>query len=197
MPAAPSNRPRPCACSRAGRCRAPRTARRAASAAACGPAPAPAPRAAAGRRRARAAGAAASPGRARPCPSVRRCARVRRSRVAVEAEADIVGDAEMRKQRAVLRHDADAAPVGRHARRRRRPAPRRPARCGPRPAPRSRRSGAAAWSCREPDGPTIAVRLPAGDVEVDAVQRRDGAVALADAAEFEKAHRPAIRRDWA
>ena len=47
----------------------------------------------------------------------------------------------------------------------------------------------------EPDGPTTAVRaLRHG--EVDAVERRDRPVALADGGEGEEAHRPAIRRDW-
>ena len=50
----------------------------------------------------------------------------------------------------------------------------------------------------EPDGPTIAVRLPAGTLEIDAVERRDRAVALAiTARRVEKAHRPAARLDWA
>ena len=70
----------------------------------------------------------------------------------VQAEADIVGDAEMREQGAILRHDADAAPMRRNRMLRRRPAPRRRARCGRRPAPRSRRSGAAASSCQSPTG---------------------------------------------
>ena len=81
---------------------------------------------------------------------------------AVQAEADIVGDAQMREQRAVLRHDADAAPMRRHGAGAIGQHLAVERRCGPRPAPRSRRSGAAASSCREPDGPTIAVRLPAG-----------------------------------
>ena len=82
---------------------------------------------------------------------LRRCA-ARRPASAVEAEADVVGDAQMREQRAVLRHEADAAPcagtaagaVGQQLAVERDAARRR--------APRSRRSGAAAWSCRSPTG---------------------------------------------
>ena len=122
---------------------------------------------------------------------------VRPASAAVEAEADIVGDAQMRKQRAILRHEADAAPMGRDA-----PTGRRPER-----APSSviwPTSGASKPAMRrssvvlpEPDGPTIAVRLPARHLEVDAVERRDRAVALADRLQREKAHRPAIRLDCA
>ena len=48
----------------------------------------------------------------------------------------------------------------------------------------------------QPEGPTIAVRLPLATLEVDAGQGRDRAVVLVQAADFEKAHRPAIRFDW-
>ena len=48
----------------------------------------------------------------------------------------------------------------------------------------------------QPDGPTIAVRLPLATLEIDAGKCRHRAVMLVQAADFEKAHRPAIRFDW-
>ena len=115
--------------------------------------------------------------------------------VPAQAEADIVGDAEMRKQSAILRHEADAAPMRRN----------RMLRIGQQLAV-------------EHDAPAVG-RLEAGDqaqkrrlagarraddrgaadrrdAQVDAVQRRHRAVALAQAGDLEKAHRPASRLDW-
>ena len=48
----------------------------------------------------------------------------------------------------------------------------------------------------EPDGPTIAVRLPAGDAQLDAVQRHHRAIALADAASSRKLIDRPARLDW-
>ena len=108
--------------------------------------------------------------------------RARRSR-ARQAEADVLGDRQVREERAFLRDVADGALV----RRRRGRAPpsatifaRRSRRCRASAAtnPMSTRSSVV---LPLPDAPRIAVSVPSGDVEVDVARHRRLAVRLRDA----------------
>ena len=83
-------------------------------------------------------------------------ARRPRTLLAAQPEGDVLEDREVREERVRLEHGVDVALVRRQRRRRRR----RRARCGPRSAPRSRRSCAASSSCRSPDGPSSAKKRP-------------------------------------
>ena len=63
-------------------------------------------------------------------------------------------------------------------------------------ASRSRRSSAASWSCRSPDGPSSEKNSPAGDVEVDAADRGDAAERLGQPDQLDRAaaHRRSASR---
>ena len=149
-------RARPAPAARAGRRRGWRTARRAAAAAARGASA----RASATRccwppdswcgarvaRRAR--------GPTRSSISCTRASALGARQVARKPKATLSRHGQVREQRVVLEHHADAARLGRHvhARWRRRTAPRRRSRCGRRPAAPARPRRAAARSCRSPTG---------------------------------------------
>ena len=113
--------------------------------------------------------------------SARRCGAARSGVAAGEAEADVVGDAQMRKQRAVLRHDSRcragaAARLAwrRRARRRQRDACRRPASRSPAMSAQQR---GLAGAGRADDGGAAAGAAS----RVDAGERRHVAVALVTA----------------
>ena len=92
----------------ASACRARRTARRAAAAAACAPARVPGPRAAPRRPRAgRDSGRRAH--RVPGCRSARRSPAARLGRLVRHAVLDVAADGQVRKQRGILAHVADAA----------------------------------------------------------------------------------------
>ena len=109
-------------------------------------------------------GSAPTSGRARP----------------VEPERDVLGDAEMGKQREVLEHQPDLPRFGRHMPRSRRRRRGRPPRRLRRPGARPRRRCAAAWTCRNPtDRAGRSPRRRAGQARRRRARR--AAVGVADA----------------
>ncbi len=99
----------------------------------------------------------------------------------LQAEADIAGDGEMRKQRVVLEHDADVAPVRRRAGDvATRQFDARPASGAVQPGDQAQQGGLAA--ARRPQQRD---EFAARDRQIDAIEHGRGAEALGDAANVE------------
>ncbi len=97
---------------------------------------------------------------------------------------DVLADGHVREQRVVLEDGVDVARVGR-ARRRRRCPPSSTVPASGRSKPAISRSVVV---LPEPEGPSSVKNSPLGDVEVDAVHRRDVAVALGQPAQVDIGH---------